>query len=336
MRKTSLALSISLFMLLCATTFSVPAHAQCLSVTTDLSYGMSDSSSNGPVTLFQRYLASKNYLSVPATGYFGQATLMATKALQAANGLPSTGYAGALTRAAINRASCVSSGTSVTPSTVTPVASAPIAVTPGAVTPSSASSGQSSVITAPLGGQSLTIGQSFLITWNTQPYSRYNIVLVPSSGIGGGFIAWNVGGVNSYQWTVGNVISSQTQANAIVNPGTYQVRIENVATGAEPTDPISSPFNVSNATLNIGSIFPASAVADGNTAVVLYGSGFNASTWVNLGASNTRGQVLYVSPDGKVLVFSVPVGTAAGAQSVSVSNSTGVASNQLPFNIISQ
>jgi peptidoglycan hydrolase-like protein with peptidoglycan-binding domain len=310
---------------------------QCLSLQSDLGYGMSDYSSNtnGIIILLQEYLAKAGYLSATPNGYFGPATLAAVESFQSANGISNTGYVGPLTRAALGRLACTTVNNVMTASPVqTQTTPTTISTTPTISTISPAVS--TSIITAPTGGQTLITGQAFNITWNSQPYSRYNLVLVSSSGAGAGFIAQSVGSVNQYIWTIGDVFSSQTQSNIIVPAGSYQIRMENVTTGAEPTDPISNPFNISAATLNLSYVFPTSAPADGNTAVVLYGSDFSMSTVVNFTGTNTKGQVLYASPDGRVLVFSVPTGIYPSSQSVYVSNSSNQSSNQLPFNITSQ
>ena len=191
-----------------------------------------------------------------------------------------------------------------------------------------------SVITSPIGGQTLTAGQTFDITWDSQPFARYNILLMSSNGSGAGYIAQSIGNVSQYLWTVGHVFSSQIKSNIVVPAGSYQIKIQDAITGSAPTDPITQPFTISPATLTISSVFPASVTADGNTAVVLYGSGFDTSTSVVFSGNGTKGQVLYVSHDGKVLVFSVPVGTYSGSQSVYVTSWSGQNSNQLSFSII--
>ena len=321
------------FMVLCASLLlsnilTASAAAQCVSFQSDLSYGMSDSSANGTVMLLQQYLSGAGYLAVSPTGYFGLATLAAVQGFQSANGIQNTGYVGPLTRAALGRITCVSIVSNV--QTVQPIQAqtTPIAVAPAVPTV------PVSTITAPQNGQTLTMGQTFDITWNPQPYARYDIVLVSTNGPAG-FIAQSIVGIDQYLWTVGNVFSSRTQSNQTVQPGSYQIRIQNSTTGAEPTDPISAPFTLAAATLTLSSVFPASASADGVTAIVLYGSDFNSSVSVNLGGSGAKGQILFTSSDGKVLVFSIPLSTPAGYQSVSVTNSAGQSSNQLSFTIIS-
>ena len=311
---------------------TVSATTGCLSFSSDLGYGMTDASTGGPVALLQQYLASVGYLAVAANGHFGPATVAAVESFQAANGISATGRVGPLTRAALGRITCAGSSGGVQAAqplqTAVQAQTIPTIIQP--VNPAAAAS----VITAPQAGQTLTTGQSFDIVWNSPLYSRYDLVLVSPNGAGAGFIASSVTNANSYLWTVGSVFSSQTQSNIIVPVGSYQIRIQNSATGAEPNDPISNPFTIAAATLGISSVFPASVPANGNTAAVLYGSNLNSSVSVTFSGTGAKGQVLYVSPDGKVLVFSVPNGTPAGSQAVYVTNQSGQSSNQLSFTII--
>ena len=298
--------------------------ASCLNLQSDLSSGMTDLSSNGPIFLLQKYLSSSGYLSASANGHFGPASLSAVKAFQAAHSIPATGYVGTMTRTAIDRATC---GESTAP----PAAETQVQTVPAQVNTTNSASTVPTVI-APTTGQTLSIGQAFNIQWSSQPYSRYDVILVSPSGAGAGYIASSLTGASTYLWTVGNVFSSQSGMNQTVSPGSYQIRIENSATGAEPTDPISQPFMIVNSPLNIASVFPASAPADGTTAVVLYGSGFTSLSSVGFTASGARSQPLYTSPDGRVLVFAVPVGTTGGSQEVYVTNNSNqTSSNQVSF-----
>ena len=66
--------------------------------TTDLEYTM-----ESPAVLqLQKVLAAEGYLSATPNGVFGPATLAALRAWQTANGLPSTGYFGPMSRAKMN------------------------------------------------------------------------------------------------------------------------------------------------------------------------------------------------------------------------------------------
>jgi len=306
--------------------------AQCLSLSSDLGYGMKDNTSNGPIIILQQYLTGAGYLSATPTGYFGSATLAAVEAFQNANNISSIGYVGPLTRAAIGRLTCTSGN--VTTVNQIQTQTVPTTVSTNPMTPAVNSAVSTSIITTPSSGQILPEGRSINVTLASMPYARYDIVLLSPTG-SAGFIAQSLVGTSQYLWTVGNVFSSQTQSNQTVTPGSYQIRIQNSATGAEPTDPISNPFTISAASLNVSVVFPTSIPADGSTAAILYGSGFNLSTLVGFTNTPEKGQVLYVSPDGRVLVFTVPIGTNTSSQSVYVTSSSGVSSNKLPFDIIS-
>lgn len=72
-------------------------------LTTNLKYGDKDANTGGQVSNLQQFLLSKNYYAYQVTGNFGNITKAAVKAFQSANGVPSTGLVGPLTRAAIKK-----------------------------------------------------------------------------------------------------------------------------------------------------------------------------------------------------------------------------------------
>ena len=78
----------------------------CVSITSGISIGSRDSSSNGNVSRLQTYLILRGYLSSSATGYFGRQTEAAVKNLQIQNSLSAVGNVGPLTRARILSLSC--------------------------------------------------------------------------------------------------------------------------------------------------------------------------------------------------------------------------------------
>lgn len=298
---------------------------QCLALSSNLSYGMSDGaySSFGPITSLQDYLKSAGYFFVTPNGNFGPATLSAVKSFQSAHGAPNTGYVGPLTRAVLVKSTCDQSnnnfGTSPSQTSI--------------ISGSSNSGVPTSDFIAPTAGQTLSTGQAFKIQWGTQAYPRYDLVLVSSNGSNMGFIAQGLSNTNQYIWNVGNVYTSQSGTNITVPNGLYQIRMQSSALGAESSDPVSNQFSISPATLSISSVFPAVAPADGNRAVVLYGSGFNTNVSVQIGSSGVRGTILYVSPDGTVLVFTVPTTAFIGSQTISVENQFQQLSNQLQFTV---
>ncbi len=66
---------------------------------------------------------------------------------------------------------------------------------------------------------------------------------------------------------------------------------------------------------------PSTVTADAKTPVVLYGQGFGPNTKIHLGSDlGYLASILYVSPEGKVLVFVVPTHINAGAQAIYVRN----------------
>jgi peptidoglycan hydrolase-like protein with peptidoglycan-binding domain len=86
---------------------STGSHYSCVSLTYDLHYGVSDSTTAGQVSILQNFLYVRGYLSVPATGYFGPLTFQAVKAFQAASGSGAIdGIVGPQTRAHVIAASC--------------------------------------------------------------------------------------------------------------------------------------------------------------------------------------------------------------------------------------
>ena len=112
--------------------------------------------------------------------------------------------------------------------------------------------------------------------------------LSPNGAVG--FIAQSVMNIEQYIWTVGTVFSSQTQSNITVPAGSYQIRIQNSATGAEPTDPISASFTLAAEISLYPRVFPASAPADGVTAVVLYGSDLDSSDSISKATVRLKGR----------------------------------------------
>jgi len=81
---------------------------QCADISVDLHFGSIDSDINGnAVSILQNFLINNNYLNASSSGYFGYLTLHAVQAFQAANNIiPSAGYVGPLTRAAIKNITC--------------------------------------------------------------------------------------------------------------------------------------------------------------------------------------------------------------------------------------
>lgn len=78
----------------------------CVSLVSNLTYRSRDASTNGDVSALQDFLQAKGYLTSEPTGFFGIATLRATKKFQSNNHINPTGFVGVFTRAKIKELSC--------------------------------------------------------------------------------------------------------------------------------------------------------------------------------------------------------------------------------------
>ena len=330
----------------------------CVQITAYINYGQTDSVSGGPVITLQNFLQGAGYLTASPNGHFGGATLSAVKAYQSDNGISATGFVGPLTLALINSKTCPagasanpSSNTSPTTSTnsqscpagyvctaavqsiSTPTPSVQTTVNN---TSSSANPLSNMTITSPATGQVLSMGSSTVIRWNNTPTSSYSIVLEQPGGIGAGFIAQDLSsntGNNQYVWSVGKIFSSDMNSNQNVTAGTYRIRLEGVSSGALSTDPVSGWFTIVAPQFVVNSVVPSSAYADDATSVVLFGSGFTTSASVYFGTNNSslHANNTYVSPDGTVLVFTIPTTVPAGPYTLFINNGISSSPATLPF-----
>ncbi|GEM_PF-2293748 len=94
-----------------ATVLTLGVAVMTASAQTTFTSNLTVGSTGAQVTALQQILASKGFLTVAPTGYFGSLTKAAVAAWQASVGLPSTGFFGPMSRAAI--------GGSVTTTTTT-------------------------------------------------------------------------------------------------------------------------------------------------------------------------------------------------------------------------
>ncbi len=310
---------------------------QCVNLLANLYEGLTDSKTNGRVTILQDFLAREGYLSATPNGHFGPATFTAVEKFQMASGIAAVGEAGPTTRAAIERLTCnVSTATSAaSASTLAPVTSA---IPTATVTTSSGTTvisttptiSSTTTITAISTGATLGEGQTLTLQWNGQAGVNYTISLEDQYGAGQGFIASNLN-TNQYVWTVGSVYTNGVGYQT-VSPGTYRIHVENAATGVSASDQISGLFTLAPAQLDITYAIPSSIPADGKTSAVLYGTGFNVNTQVVLNAPTISENIspAYVSPDGTVLVCTIPPTVPAGEYTIGAintfSNSTSTVS----------
>jgi hypothetical protein len=136
--------------------------------------------------------------------------------------------------------------------------------------------------------------------------------------VGAGYIAIGSFVGNQYVWKIGSTLSLDQQ---FVAPGTYRIHIVDTRKGAQSSDQKSDPFTIAAAPLIVTNIIPSSAPSDDNTTVVLYGSGFTFSSSISFdGLYGPTARTLYSSPDGRVLLFTVPTNISAGQHTLQVRN----------------
>lgn len=304
----TLVICVIAFITLGSQESSAQYQNQCVSLSTDLAYGDNDYSTNGSVTILQRFLVNKGYLSATPNGNYGPATVAAVKSFQAAYKISQTGTAGPLTRSTIQSVSCSYSYQSPAPSpSYNPTPS--LSIIPQAIQ-----------VTSPMRDDILLEGTTYNISWNNGISGNYNILLEDQYGIGAGYIASSRAGGTSYSWDVGTVYSAANQSDILVKPGIYRIRIQSVS-GSSKNDMISGLFKVEAAPLYLKSLMPTTLPNDNKSSAVVYGSGFDSSTRLTFDSDyGPRAAILYRSPDGKILVFSVPNNISPGSHIITLSN----------------
>ncbi len=281
---------------------SVPAHAAvCTDITVDIGSGSTDKTTGNNVTKFQNYLKDTGYLTATPNGVFGPATLAAVKKFQAAQGISATGFVGPTTRAFIKTKTCTTVTTPSIPSTPS---------TPAVST-------KTPTISVPKTGAVITMGKNQIIRWPTAVQSTYSIILEDSKGISAGYIATTRLGGTEFEWRAGDVYSTESDKNLVVAPGDYKIRIRKTHSGTSEDDPQSGVFTLLAQPTTASMIYPRSISAIEEPLIVLYGSGFNSATSLYLdGPFNIRTTKHYVSPDGKIIIFSVPTDLAQGSHRI--------------------
>lgn len=311
--KKSLVISLFVF-------FTLPFGASSASIQcTTLSFDLSQGSSGSSVLALQKYLNLSGFLSATPNGVFGPATLSAVKKFQTANGITATGTVGPITRLAIQIKSCQE------------VKMDPIPATP--TTPVVDTKPRSSTtITAPWQDTLLTIGKLSTIRWGNGMSLTDSLVLETEDGTTRGYIAFFPGTGEEYIWDVGKVSVGDTTET--VEPGKYRIRVQDKLKGKASNDPKSGLFSISAPDLKVSSVTPSSVNGDDKASAVLFGSGFTKNTRVYLGSLNeNQVNTLFVSPDGTILVFSVPVSVSKGLHRIVLRNSYGIVDNTLSIRI---
>lgn len=289
----------------------------CLDLQSDLKRGVT----NNSVMLLQKYLHESGYLKLTPSGYFGEATFLAVKKLQASSSISSTGYVGQATRLLIKQKTCnVIQSTIPASSTVT----------------STTSSTQSINVTFPSTGQVLPIGNTITIRWNKAPSGIFNIILEQPGGAGAGFVANNLTGSaqGQYTWKVGNIFSTFSNLEQTVPAGTYRLRLQNANSSSAHDDIVSGWFTIVAPSFSVSDVRPASSLADNSTAIVLFGSGFsqnNNSVYFDSSTNGIRARNLFVSSDGTVFVFAIPVNVSKGPHTLIINNSSSGSNASIPF-----
>jgi len=303
----------------------------CVRLVSDISYGQTDSASGGSITMLQGYLQLNGFFASSPNGHFGPATLSAVKVFQTSNNISATGYVGSLTRTAISNKTC-SISTLLTNTVTSSSVLAPV------VTSAPVAAVSNTNITSPSTGQVLSVGSTTVIRWMNTPPSIFNLSLEQPGGSGAGFIATsqstNTNG-NQYVWKVGQVFSSQTNSNVDVTPGTYRIRLQGASSGASSNDQTSGWFTILAQQFGVSSVVPSSAYADNTTSVVLFGTGFTtgASVYFDTNYLSLRANNTYISPDGTILVFTIPTTIGSGVHTLYINNGQNSTPVTLPFTI---
>lgn len=304
MKKT-----ISIIVVLGFLIVSNNAFASCIEISTDLSLGSTDSNTNGNVTQLQNSLKELGYFTATPNGVFGPATLKSVQKFQIAQNLSGTGFVGPLTRAALKSRKCNDVVIREVPE-------------------------KTFDIVRPKQGQEIPLGKNYTIRWRTEMKSTYSIILENEQGVSQGYITASRIGGTEFEWRAGSVFSTETQRDIVVPSGKYKIRIRNTYTGNSDTDPQSAVFTLTNPLTQTTFIYPSEISYGKETPLVLYGIGFNDMTSVYIdGSFNIRTKRDYVSPDGSILVFTVPQNLTQGTHSIFVYNGYESVQSPLVFSV---
>lgn len=302
------------------------ASIACTDLSNNLSYGSSDKTSKGEVTILQNYLYARGYLKATPNGHFGPATLRAVKALQANNGVSAVGIVGPITRSLIKRYSCLyysNTASAVnalpTPTNIqTRTPPAPVVTPAQNTTPSI-----QTLITSPSSGEELKIGANYTIVWSGNPGNNYSILLEDQNGVGKGYIASNLSQGSSYVWKVGDVVSGGDPVNYLGNTGNkFRIHIMPMNSYSSG-DMFSGLFTMVAEPISITGIIPNSVKAGTNSSIVIFGSGFTNQTSVSFNGNGGTypSYRTTISLDNKMIMVSTPADMPVGQYGIVINNS---------------
>ena len=177
-----------------------PSPTTCTNLTTNLGWGTTSSD----VTTLQNYLSLTGYMSVEATGYYGNVTSNAVSSYQTAHSIEGTGYVGPLTRTAIRNESC---GTTASAGTAGTTIAAGSVVCPAGMTCTRATPAATPAV-CPLG----YVCQPQTGTASTVPTYVPRSIYTPGSAYTPGSLANSASGNQSAGLPAGSITAAQYQA----------------------------------------------------------------------------------------------------------------------------
>ena len=138
---------------------------------------------------------------------------------------------------------------------------------------------------------------------------------------------------NQYVWNVGKIYTSQSNSYQTLSPGTYRIRLQSSISGASTNDQTSGWFTIVAPQFAVTSVTPSYSFADNATSVVLFGSGFtsSASIYFDNNYSGLMATNKYVSPDGTVIVFTIPTTVSSGPHTLYINNGQSSSPVSLSF-----
>lgn len=309
-----------------ASTNNAVSNIVCVDLTYDLYQGLSDKGGDKSVFNLQSYLYNIGYLRSTPNGYFGPATLSAVKSYQLNNNISNTGRVGPATRKSIRDNSCRVGNTASVINSIQTISPTPTIQRVNST---------NLTITSPSASSTLTTDNKVVIRWNEVRDASYGMTLEDVNGVGVGHIISTVFG-NSHEWVVGKVYSARSNKDIYVEPGTYRIKMTNSRYSASAPDQYSGLFTILGKPLEIDSVMPSSVTNNDDSAVVLFGRGFDSTSMVNYDVGNNGRVVkpIFVSANGKVLVFNVSSFIRAGEYHITVNNKYDSEATSTPSNAV--